>query len=287
MRRTCRGSASWRPTRGRAGSGPTAWRPTRTSWAACWPSASSSSRAPRADGRWTRLIRMAVFGLGVAALFLTFSRAAWIAFAVGLAVAIVMLAIRRDRPGRPAMGRGGADGRRHRCRPGRPVRCHTWRRGRTCRDRSRPRPARSTNGWRTPISGCASIAEHPLLGTGLGTMPQAMRLADPTFDYAFQPAHVVIVDVAAETGLAGALCYLVLVVAPWVALVRARRRWTRWLAGASAGDRGGHGRRPVRLLPVDGLGRADLGVDPPRPVGRRVPGRARARSGRRPGAGSR
>ena len=33
------------------------------------------------DGRWTRLIRMAVFGLGVAGLFLTFSRAAWIAFA--------------------------------------------------------------------------------------------------------------------------------------------------------------------------------------------------------------
>ena len=99
MRRTCRGSASWRPTRGRAGSGPTAWRPTRTSWAACWPSACSSSRAPQGHGRWTRLVRMAVFGLGVAALFLTFSRAAWIAFAVGLAVAIVMLAIRRDRPG--------------------------------------------------------------------------------------------------------------------------------------------------------------------------------------------
>ena len=49
-------------------------------------------------GRWTRLIRMATFGLGVAALFLTFSRAAWIAFAVGLGVAIVMLAIRRDVP---------------------------------------------------------------------------------------------------------------------------------------------------------------------------------------------
>src|SRR5258705_13502915 len=47
----------------------------------------------------TRLVRMTVFGLGVAALFLTFSRAAWIAFGVGLIVAIVMLATRRDRRG--------------------------------------------------------------------------------------------------------------------------------------------------------------------------------------------
>ena len=106
-------------------------------------------------GRWTRLVRMAIFGLGVAALFLTFSRAAWIAFAVGLAVAIAMLAIRRDRPRSPAMGRGGADGRGHR------VRCwlsrsrHTSPRGPRCRGRSRPRPARSTNGWRTRISGSA------------------------------------------------------------------------------------------------------------------------------------
>ena len=82
--------------------------------------------------------------------------------------------------------------------------------------------------------GLRVVADHPLLGTGLGTTPQAMKQTDPTFDFAFQPAHVVLIDVAAETGLAGALCYLVLVVAPCLALLHNRRRWTRWLAGASA-----------------------------------------------------
>ena len=55
--------------------------------------------------------------------------------------------------------------------------------------------------------GLRVVADHPLLGTGLGTMPQAMKQTDPTFDFAFQPAHVVLIDVAAEIGLAGALCY--------------------------------------------------------------------------------
>ena len=229
-------------------------------------------------GAWTRLIRMAVFGLGVAALFLTFSRAAWIAFAVGLAVAIVMLAIRRDRPGFrrwvAAALTAGVIGAALAVPflPYLAARAHV----------SGPVPTETRSideRLANADLGLRVIAEHPLLGTGLGTMPQAMRLTDPTFDYAFQPTHVVIVDVAAETGLAGALCYLVLVVAPWVALVRSQAPLDALAGGRVGRDRGGHRRRPVRLLPVDGLGRPDLGVDPPRPVGRRVSGRARGGSG--------
>src|SRR4029078_132148 len=44
--------------------------------------------------RWM-LLRLVVFAAGVAVLFLTFSRSAWIGFAVGLGVAIVVLALRR------------------------------------------------------------------------------------------------------------------------------------------------------------------------------------------------
>ncbi len=185
-------------------------------------------------GRWARLVRMTIFGLGVAALFLTFSRAAWIAFAVGLAVAIVMLAIRRDGPGLrrwvAAALTAGVIG------AALAVPFLPYLAARAQVSGPVPTETRSIDERLANANlGLRVIGEHPVLGTGLGTMPQAMWLTDPTFAYAFQPTHIVIVDVAAETGLVGALCYLVLVVAPWLALVRARRRWTRWLAGASAG----------------------------------------------------
>ena len=237
-------------------------------------------------GRWTRLIRMAIFGLGVAALFLTFSRAAWIAFAVGLAVAIAMLAIRRDRPGLrrwvAAALTAGVIGAALAVpfAPYLAARAHV----------SGPVPTETRSideRLANADLGLRVIAEHPLLGTGLGTMPQAMRLTDPTFDYAFQPTHVVIVDVAAETG-AGRSPVLPRPGRGALGGVGPSQAPLDALAGGRVGrDRGGHRRRPVRFLPVDGVGRPDLGVDPPRPVGRRVPGRAPARSGRRPRAGSR
>ncbi|HEX6867893.1 MAG TPA: hypothetical protein VF119_03760, partial [Candidatus Limnocylindrales bacterium] len=49
--------------------------------------------------RRARLVRLAVLGLGAVLLFLTFSRAAWIGFGVGLLVTVAMLAFRGDRAG--------------------------------------------------------------------------------------------------------------------------------------------------------------------------------------------
>ena len=43
-------------------------------------------------------VRWVVFALGAVVLFLTFSRAGWIAYGVGVAVAVAMLAVMRDRP---------------------------------------------------------------------------------------------------------------------------------------------------------------------------------------------
>jgi O-antigen ligase len=76
--------------------------------------------------------------------------------------------------------------------------------------------------------------DHPLLGVGLGGLPLAMQAANPTFSYTYQPAHVVLLDVAAETGVLGGLLYLALLMTPWLALVRVRERWTPELAAASA-----------------------------------------------------
>jgi O-antigen ligase len=78
------------------------------------------------------------------------------------------------------------------------------------------------------------IADHPVLGTGLGTLAKVLPDSAPDFEFAYQPAHVVALDAAAETGVLGMFCYLALVIAPWLALVRIRSRWTASLAWTSA-----------------------------------------------------
>src|SRR5207249_2308667 len=57
------------------------------------------------------------------------------------------------------------------------------------------------------------VSEHPMLGIGIGALPRAEQLRYPdfaAFNASYQPAHVVLLDVAAETGLVGALVYAVL-----------------------------------------------------------------------------
>jgi hypothetical protein len=68
------------------------------------------------------------------------------------------------------------------------------------------------------------FAAHPLTGVGVGTFPQVMRQANPNYAFGLQPPHQVALDLAAETGVFGGIFYLVLEIAPWAALVAARRR---------------------------------------------------------------
>jgi O-antigen ligase len=186
------------------------------------------------DGtRRSMLVRLVVFAAGVAVLFLTFSRSAWIAFGVGLGVAIVMLALRRDRVevrrwagaalvtvvvsvvlGVPFAAEIAA-----RTTLAGPIRTEV----RSIDERIAL--ARVT---------LDVIAENPLLGTGLGTLPIVLRGTAEDYEYAYQPAHVVVLDAAAETGVVGLLCYIALLIGPWIALARIRDRWTPWLAGTSA-----------------------------------------------------
>jgi O-antigen ligase len=79
----------------------------------------------------------------------------------------------------------------------------------------------------------AIVADRPVFGSGLGTQPLAFRLADPGFAFAYAPAHMVILDAAAETGLPGALAFLAAALAPAWLLLRGGRRSPE-LAGASA-----------------------------------------------------
>jgi O-antigen ligase len=79
---------------------------------------------------------------------------------------------------------------------------------------------------------------HELFGIGNGALPEAMYKLDKQFPKAFyyQPAHFVILDVAAELGLLGGMLWLWLLTIPWLALAIKRRAVVRapWLAATAA-----------------------------------------------------
>jgi O-antigen ligase len=68
------------------------------------------------------------------------------------------------------------------------------------------------------------FAENALKGVGLGALPLALRERFPDFPIDYQPAHIVLLDVAAETGILGALWFMIALGGPWLALWLNRRR---------------------------------------------------------------
>jgi hypothetical protein len=179
--------------------------------------------------------------LGLAGLFATFSRSAWIGAVVAFAIGLGMLAVRA----------GGIPWIRARLHPARPLVLAAMLGGAAVVVMLVPFAGFiairfglggysvtevMSVGERTELAGAiASIAAaHPLLGTGFATAPLALLHADPSLTYAYQPAHVVLLDVAAEVGVAAAVCYLATLVAPWLALLLTWGTWTRELAAASA-----------------------------------------------------
>jgi O-antigen ligase len=80
------------------------------------------------------------------------------------------------------------------------------------------------------------FAAQPLTGAGLGAFPLALKAQFPDFPVSYQPAHFVLLDVASEIGVFGALFYLVLLVAPWLALFfwRKQLKFTPSLVAATA-----------------------------------------------------
>jgi putative inorganic carbon (HCO3(-)) transporter len=185
-----------------------------------------------ARARAWRMAETIAFAAGVAVLLLTFSRGAWIGFAAGLGVAVA-LAIRLHERSVSRRWAGAvlvaglvagvfvlafAPYLAARATISGPI---------DTEERSiDERAALATR------AGDLFLA-RPLLGSGSGTMPVALWIADPEFPYANQPAHVVVLTAAAETGIAGALCYVVLMAAPFVALAGPRVRWSASLIGTS------------------------------------------------------
>ncbi len=185
---------------------------------------------------WQRAFLLPVFLLGTLILFFTFSRAAWLAFAIGIAFlawryartnqtralrvlflfclaasiliapfawqsadAIGMRVSRQDAPNQFAIERRSLD------------------------ERAALNAAANT-----------LFAEHPLTGVGIGALPVAMSARFPNFDFYYQPAHVVLLNAAAETGILGALFYFALMVAPWIAMRQRRARNSSKMIGPAA-----------------------------------------------------
>lgn len=66
--------------------------------------------------------------------------------------------------------------------------------------------------------------KNALLGVGLGAFPVALKENYPNFPYYYQPPHFTILNAASETGIMGALCYMTLLVSPWILLWINRRQ---------------------------------------------------------------
>ncbi len=70
------------------------------------------------------------------------------------------------------------------------------------------------------------FVNHALIGIGLGASPVAMKIAYPEFPANYQPPHFALLAAALETGIFGATFYFLLLTLPWVVLLRRKKLWT-------------------------------------------------------------
>jgi hypothetical protein len=187
----------------------------------------------RYRGGWATLANV-VFGLGVVGLLLTFSRAGALALVAGVAVVIAMLLAKRDWP----------EARRWivACSAAlliavpllKPYAPYLSPRVNPVAQQAESTEGRALSERDALVRNTNEIfVDHPLTGVGVSALPTAMLDAFPGFRYNYAPAHLVLLVVAAETGLFGAIAYGVLMVCPWLMLWFHRERLTRELIGVS------------------------------------------------------
>ncbi len=173
----------------------------------------------KARTKWYPLVS-SVFALGAVALFLTYSRAAWLALLVGMGLFAEGLRRTRDQAllykWLGLMGAGLII-----------VLPFVWQNAGflgvrlnvgdsftqiTLEQRSIIE-RRELNAAANEI-----FVANALSGVGLGAFPSALSDEKPDVPYDYQPPHFALLEVAAETGIFGALFYFLAMVAPWLAV---------------------------------------------------------------------
>jgi O-antigen ligase len=79
------------------------------------------------------------------------------------------------------------------------------------------------------------FVKHPLIGVGLSAAPVAMKIEFPEFPTYYQPPHFTLLTAALETGIFGAAFYFLLLVLPWTIFLRRRDLWANSNAVGAAG----------------------------------------------------
>ncbi len=170
--------------------------------------------------RGGRMLSAALFGLGAVALLLTFSRSAWLGLAAGLGLVGAWLAVTRSRDAfrrwaglclgamlliaplawhfAPFLGsRLNLDG---------------------SFSAASPENQSINERWLLLAQAGKLISNHLIAGVGVGAYAQAFHQAVPDYPFDYQPPHMVLAEVGAETGLPGAILYLSILAAPWLLL---------------------------------------------------------------------
>ena len=185
-------------------------------------------------GRMATVLLLAAFGAGLAGLVLTFSRSGGLSFVLGALVVMGLLVYRGQWPEARRWLAAGAvaaivaavcllqfsEYAGQRVNPGQQIEGSPEQRALD----ERTALARTTNDI---------FVSRPATGVGIGALPVAIEESNPRFGYNYQPAHVVLLTVAAETGIFGAFFFAVLLVAPWALLWYRRRMLTPEVIGLS------------------------------------------------------
>lgn len=175
-----------------------------------------------------RSVATGLFALGSVALLLTFSRSAWLALAAGFTLAAGLLVWTRQKEAlrRGAgltlaalivaapfiLGNAAYLG----------VRLNAGGSFEAIESETRSLSERGVlNTYANQI-----FAAEALTGVGLGTFPLALRQVQPMLTFDYQPPHLVMLEAAAETGLFGALFFMLAALGPWFMMWLRRTRLT-------------------------------------------------------------
>jgi O-antigen ligase len=168
-----------------------------------------------------------VFGLGCAGLLVTFSRSAWLGLAGGLALLAGSLLVGRrknDFLALAGLGAGAAVVLLPFLLAQAPLMASRLNLNRSF---ELPTPEKQAIGERGLLNATAMqiFARQTVTGVGVGAYPLAMARQLPDYPFDYQPPHIVLLDVAVETGMMGAASYVVISLSPWALLFFQRKRW--------------------------------------------------------------